>query len=135
MHEVVELESEEAAWAGMLRPGSRKPLDDGGGLCGVHWPSLSTDGHGSQIEDPGCTCTCLEKRRETLVVALDIPSVGAKGAIGGKIWGVMVHATWLLGEAAHRGFCVMPEDSEQGSDEGLEDVDESEERRVLSGRS
>ena len=49
-------------------------------------PLLSADGRGSRLGDPECMCTGLVNRRETLAVAVDVPSVGAgKGVRGRKL--------------------------------------------------
>jgi hypothetical protein len=69
----------------VLRVGTRNPSDEAG-LCGVRKPPLSADGRGSRLEDPECMCTGLVNRRETLAVAVDVPSVGAgKGVRGRKV--------------------------------------------------
>jgi hypothetical protein len=69
----------------VLRPGARKPSDEAG-LCGVRKPPLSAEGRGSRLDDPECMCTGLVNRRETLAVAVDVPSVGAgKGVRGRKV--------------------------------------------------
>ncbi len=71
--------------APVLPPGARKFSDDAG-LCGVRRPPLSADGRGSRLGDPECMCTGLVNRRETLAVAVDVPSVGAgKGVRGRKV--------------------------------------------------
>jgi len=52
----------------------------------VRQPPLSADGRGSRLDDPECMCTGLVNRRETLAVAVDVPSVGAgKGIRGRKV--------------------------------------------------
>jgi len=71
--------------APVLRPGARKSSDEAR-LCGVRKPLLRADGRGSRLDDPECMCTGLVKRRETLAVAVDVPSVGAgKGVRGRKV--------------------------------------------------
>lgn len=71
--------------APVLRPGARNPSTDMG-LCGVREPLLRADGRGSRLGDPECMCTGLVNRRETLAVAVDVPSVGAgKGVRGRKV--------------------------------------------------
>jgi hypothetical protein len=63
-----------------------KPSDDAG-LCGVRRPPLSADGRGSRLDEPECMWMGLVKRRETLAVAVDVPSVGAgKGVRGRNVW-------------------------------------------------
>ena len=71
----------------VLRPGESSPPLDDPGLCGVRSPPLSADWRGSRLDDPECKCTGLVKRRETLAVAVDVPSVGAgSGVRGRKVW-------------------------------------------------
>ena len=49
-------------------------------------PLLSAEGRGSRLDDPECMCTGLVNRRETLAVAVDVPSVGGgKGVRGRKV--------------------------------------------------
>jgi hypothetical protein len=60
----------------VLRPGARK-LSDDTGLSGVRQPSLTTEGHGSLLDDPECMCIGLVNRYEMLAVAEDIPRIGA----------------------------------------------------------
>jgi hypothetical protein len=67
----------------VLRPGARNPSDDAG-LCGVRKPPLSAEGRGSRLDDPECMCTGLVNRRETLAVAVDVPSVGAGKGVRGR---------------------------------------------------
>ena len=68
----------------LLRPGERNPPLDDAGLCGVRSPPLSADWRGSRLDDPECRCTGLVKRRETLAVAVDVPSVGAGSGVRGR---------------------------------------------------
>jgi len=50
----------------------------------VRKPPLSADGRGSRLDDPECMCTGLVNRRETLAVAVDVPSVGAGKGVRGR---------------------------------------------------
>jgi hypothetical protein len=50
----------------------------------VRSPPLSADWRGSRLDDPECRCTGLVKRRETLAVAVDVPSVGAGSGVRGR---------------------------------------------------
>ena len=63
--------------------GPRKPSDDAG-LCGVRKPPLSADGRGSRLDEPECICTGFVNRRETLAVAVDVPSVGGGKGVRGR---------------------------------------------------
>lgn len=126
---------------GPVLEGARNPSDDAG-LCGVRKPPLSADGRGSRLEDPECMCTGLVNRRETLAVAVDVPSVGAgKGVRGRKVgrrvacpsdcardmgdafgWSSKIlRRAWRL----RTGFIW-------GSDEGLEEEEERDEREGFS---
>ncbi|KAI0005098.1 hypothetical protein BJV74DRAFT_325395 [Russula compacta] len=69
--------------APVLRPGVRKPSDEAG-LCGVRKPPFSAEGRGSRLDDPECMWTGLVNRRETLAVAVDVPSVGAGKGVRGR---------------------------------------------------
>lgn len=47
-------------------------------------PPLSADGRRSRLDDAECMCTGLVNRRETLAVAVDVPSVGAGKGVRGR---------------------------------------------------
>lgn len=103
-------------------------------------PLLSADGRGSRLGDPECMCTGLVNRRETLAVAVDVPSVGAgKGVRGRKVgrrctrpsdcardmgsafgWSSKIfRKAWRLRTGFGWG-------SDEGLDEGVEESDERE---------
>jgi hypothetical protein len=50
----------------------------------VRKPPLSADGRHSRLDDAECMCTGLVNRRETVAVAVDVPSVGAGKGVRGR---------------------------------------------------